>query len=186
MILLGTAALLAIAFGVYRLTFVPRGPLAPDFSLTDSSGKLFRLDAQRGRTVALFFGYTHCPDVCPTTLAALARAKRRLPAAAGRNVDVVFVTIDPARDTPALIGSYVHQFDPAFIGLTGTPAQLDAVYAHYHIFHQKLPAHGSAAGYPMAHSSTIQFIGPRGGVRAFADWSDSPDQLVAAFRKAAS
>jgi protein SCO1/2 len=176
--------LVIVVVGVARL-LVPHGPLAPDFTLTDQSGRPFRLSDLRGHTVALFFGYTHCPDVCPTTLAALARAKRKL-GTDGARFDVVFVTVDPRRDTTAIVGKYVRLFDPSFIGLTGTEAQLAPVYTAYKVYHQALPAHGSAVGYLEAHSSTVDFIGPHGRIRSFGDWSDTPDELAAQVKQAES
>lgn len=185
--IIAAVSLLALVIVVERVTqlLAPRGPLAPDFTLTDQSGRPFRLSDLRGHAVALFFGYTHCPDVCPTTLAALARAKRKL-GADGARFDVVFVTVDPKRDTTAVVGKYVHLFDPSFIGLTGTEAQLAPVYDAYKVYHQDLPAHGSAAGYFVAHSSTVDFIGPHGRIRGFGDWSDTPDELAAEVKQANS
>ena len=176
--------LVIVVVGV-ALLLAPHGPLAPDFKLTDQSGRPFRLSDLRGHTVALFFGYTHCPDVCPTTLAALARAKRKL-GTDGARFDVVFVTVDPRRDTTAIVGKYVRLFDPSFIGLTGTEAQLAPVYTAYKVYHQALPAHGSAVGYLEAHSSTVDFIGPHGRIRSFGDWSDTPDELAAQVKQAES
>ena len=168
---------LAIVAAVALTRFnAARGPQAPDFTLTDQNGRPFTLSAHRNHSVALFFGYTHCPDVCPTTLAALARARRDL-GAAGRSIDVVFVTVDPQRDTPAVLKRYVGLFDPSFTGLTGTAAQLEPVLAAYHVYHQILPAHG-AGGYFVAHGSSVDFIGTGGRIRATADWSDSPPELA--------
>jgi protein SCO1/2 len=123
--------------------------------------------------------------VCPTTLAALARAKRKL-GTDGARFDVVFVTVDPRRDTTAIVGKYVRLFDPSVIGLTGTEAQLAPVYTAYKVYHQALPAHGSAVGYLEAHSSTVDFIGPHGRIRSFGDWSDTPDELAAQVKQAES
>jgi protein SCO1/2 len=173
--------LIAIAFGVTRL-LGPHGPVAPDFTLTDQSGNAFALSSERGHPVALFFGYAHCPDICPTTLAALAQAKRKLDPA--ERFAVVFVTVDPRRDTPAVLGRYLRLFDPSFIGLSGTDAQLEPVYAAYHVYHQDLPNQGSAAGYLVAHSSAVDFIGGDGRIRAVGDWSDTPDQLAADMKAA--
>ncbi len=172
-----------VAAGV-MLLLAPRGPLAPDFTLTDQNGRPFQLSSLHGHTVALFFGYTHCPDVCPTTLAALARAKRKL-GVDGARFDVVFVTVDPKRDTSGVIAKYVRLFDPSFIGLTGTEVQLAPVYAAYKVYHQALPAHG-ALGYLVAHSSTVDFIGPHGRIRGFGDWSDTPAELAAQVKQADS
>jgi protein SCO1/2 len=155
---------------------------APDFTLTAASGSPFRLEQQRGRAVALVFGYTHCPDVCPTTLAALARAKRKLGERAN-SLEVVFITVDPQRDTPAVLRRYVRLFDPSFIGLRGTTAELDAVYAAYHIFEQVLPRRAGGAGYDVAHSSAVTLIGPDGRITGTGEWDDSPDRLAAELRR---
>ena len=186
-VIVAAASLLAfvIVLAGAALLLAPHGSPAPDFALTDEHGHTFRLSDLRGRPVALFFGYTHCPDVCPTTLAALARAKRRL-GADGDRFAVVFVTVDPRRDTAAVVGKYARLFDPSFIGLSGTEAQLAPIYAAYRVYHQELPAHGSTAGYLVAHSSTVDFIDPRGRIRAFGDWSDTPDELAAEVKQAES
>lgn len=164
--------------------FIPVGALAPDFTLTDQDGKPFTLSAHRGHPIALFFGYAHCPDVCPTTLSALARAKRKLgdPSA----FEVVLVTVDPKRDGPATLKRYVRLFDPAFIGLTGTEAQLDPVYAEYRVVHAIDGTGKSANGYAVTHSTAVQFIAPNGRLRGTGDWSDSVDDLAALMRQAQS
>lgn len=181
--LLGLVLLVVGAIGSARL-FVPHGPVAPDFTLTDQHGKPFTLSDERGHAVALFFGYTHCPDVCPTTLAALAHAKRSL-GGAGKSFSVVFVTVDPQRDTRAVMGRYLRLFDPSFIGLSGTSAQLASAYAAYHVYHEKLPSR-SALGYLVAHTSTIDFIGADGRIRGYGDWSDNTQHLAAEMRQAIS
>jgi len=179
------ALVLACAVVVLLRVFVPSGPMAPDFTLTDQDGRPYTLSAHRGHAIALFFGYAHCPDVCPTTLAALARAKRKL-GPGGEAFDVVLVTVDPARDTPATLKRYVRLFDPAFAGLTGSEAQLDPVYAAYHVYHRTAAGKGSANGYIVAHSSAVQFISPGGRLRGTGDWSDSPDELAVLMRQARS
>jgi protein SCO1/2 len=178
---------LAIACVVVVLVrlLIPSGPPAPDFTLTDQNGQPYTLSAHRGHPIALFFGYAHCPDVCPTTLAALAGARRKL-GAAGSAFDVVLVTVDPKRDSPAVLKRYVHLFDPAFMGVTGTESQLDPVYAAYHIQHEIDPTKGSANGYTVAHSSVVQFISPGGRLRGTGNFSDSPDELAVLMRQAAS
>lgn len=155
---------------------------APDFTLTDASGVPFQLSHHLGHAVALYFGYTHCPDVCPMTLAALARAKREL-GAKGSGLDVAFITVDPARDTPGVLTRYVRLFDPSFFGLSGTAAQLQATYAAYHIYHQRLPSGSASDGYDVAHSSNVTLIGPDGRIRGTDDWDDSADRLAAAIRR---
>lgn len=165
--------------------FVGGGPAAPDFTLTDQDGRPYTLSSHRGHEIALFFGYTHCPDVCPTTLSALARA-RKLLGSQGTQVDVVFVTVDPQRDSIPALRQYVRLFDPSFVGLGGTEQQLDKVYSAYHVFHQALPAQSSAAGYLVAHSSGITFIDPRGRIQSIGDWNDGPQDLAKEMRAALS
>jgi protein SCO1/2 len=122
--------------------------------------------------------------VCPTTLAALARAKHQL-GTRGDALDVVFVTVDPQRDSPARMTRYAKLFDPTFIGLSGTPGQLDPIFAAYHIYHQALPgdAHGD---YAVAHSSVVTLIGPAGRIRDIREWDDAPQHLAGALRRAIS
>lgn len=184
-VVIAVACAIACVAGVLAYRSALRGPVAPDFTLTDQDGRAYTLSAHHGRAIALFFGYTHCPDVCPTTLAALARAKKRLGTTSSA-LDIVFITVDPKRDTPAAIKRYVGLFGAKIIGLTGSEPQLDMVYAAYHVYHQSLPSNGSAAGYLVAHSSSIQFIGPGQHLRGTADWSDTPDELVAAMKHALS
>lgn len=176
-------AVACVAVLVVRL-LQPSGPLAPDFTLTDQNGKPYTLSAQRGHPVALFFGYAHCPDVCPTTLSALAVAKRKL-GAAGKTFDVVLVTVDPKRDSPAVLARYVRLFDPAFTGVTGTETQLDPVYAAYHIRHE-IDASKASSNYTVAHSSVVQFIAPSGRLRGTGNYSDTPDEMAVLMKQALS
>lgn len=150
---------------------------APQVALIEQNNRSFRLTDQRGKVVVLLFGYTHCPDICPTTLAKLKRADRLLGSEA-RNIAVAFVTIDPKRDTAPVLKRYVSLFDPSFYGLTGSESALDTLYATYHVWHQRLPNHGSSAGYLMAHSSAIYLLDRSGDLRVIHDWSDSPVALA--------
>lgn len=151
--------------------------LEPQVALVDQDDRPFRLQDERGKALVLFFGYTHCPDICPTTMAKLVQADRLLGSKA-HDVAVAFVTIDPQRDTVGTLKRYVDVFDPHFYGLTGTSAALDALYAGYHVWHQRLPNHGSAAGYSMAHSSSIYMLDRNGELRVIHDWSDPPSVLA--------
>ena len=173
------AAIVTATIGI--MLFARQRMPAPDFTLPDAGGGAFRLSARRGHVVALVFGYTHCPDVCPTTLASLARAKRLLGSTVP--VDIVFVTVDPQRDSTRVVGKFVGLFDANIVGLSGTPAALAPVYAAYHVYRAALPAQGSR-GYLMAHSSQVDVIGVHGRIRTIADWDDSPQQFAAAFRNA--
>jgi protein SCO1 len=160
------------------------GQAAPNFALTDQAGSTWSLSAQRGKTIALFFGYTHCPDVCPTTLATLSKAVSSLGPSAN-NAEIVFVTVDPQRDTPAVLSRWISLFGSSHIvGLTGSLAQLKPVYAAYHIWAQRLPA-SKGRSYEMAHSSVVYMIGPDGSIRGIRDWQDSEKTFVRAFQDAA-
>ncbi len=149
----------------------------PPVALIDQDDRSFRFTDERGKEVVLLFGYAHCPDICPATLAKLARADRLL-GSASRNVAVDFITVDPQRDTSATLKRFVDLFDAHFSGLTGSAAALDQVYAAYHVWHQRLPNHGSAAGYLMAHSSSIYLLDRDGNLRGIHDWTDSAAMLA--------
>jgi protein SCO1/2 len=110
-------------------------PPAPNFELTNSSGKQFRLSDERNKIVLLFFGYTSCPDVCPTTLAELNQALKEIGDKAS-SVQVVFITVDPDRDTPQKIQEYVARFNPSFIGLSGSTNELQKIWDDYGIFRE--------------------------------------------------
>jgi protein SCO1/2 len=149
---------------------------APELPLTASNGKPFRLAGQRGKLVILEFGYTHCPAVCPTTLAVLAQARAQLGADAQR-VQVVFVTVDPERDDAARLASWLAHFDPGFVGLTGTPAQVDAAMKDYGITATRLPIAGGA-DYAINHSSYLYFIDPKGSLRALLPYGRPAADIV--------
>jgi protein SCO1/2 len=156
--------------------------LAPDFTLIDQSGRSFTLSAQRGKRVALFFGYTHCPDECPTTLAHIEAAVRSL-GSAGTSVEPIFITVDPARDSPAALKKYVSLFGTNLVGLTGSQAALQQTYAEYHIFFQKLPA--TAGGYDVAHGSAIVYIDAAGRLSGYGDSDDDVPAIAARLRELA-
>jgi len=144
----------------------------PNFTLTDQLGRRFALAEHIGRPLVLFFGYSHCGDVCPLTLVKLAHAKTVLGASA-RPLQVVFVTVDPHRDTPAVLRRFIGTFDPSFIALTGTKDQLAGVYAAYHVTHRALAPAKNSPDYDVEHSSFLYFIGRDGRLRGFGDWADS-------------
>ena len=169
------AVLLAGAVAFAAPLFTPGYENAPDFTLQAQGGERFTLSDQRGHPVVLFFGYTHCPDVCPTTLANLAHAVRAR--GLGDRVRVAFVTVDPRRDTPSVLRRYVALFDPHFVGLTGSRAQLDTVFDDYHVWSKEVPSGGAAGEYFMSHSTTVYFIDRDGRLRGLGDWNDSPGAL---------
>ncbi|RZA25748.1 MAG: SCO family protein, partial [Lysobacteraceae bacterium] len=141
--------------------------VAPEIAQQAADGSDFRLSALRGKVVVLEFGFTHCPAVCPASLAMLAQARQKLGPHADR-LQVVFVSVDPERDTPARLNSYLAQFDKSFIGLTGTPAQMAAIRKDYGITATKMAAPAGQAGYQMGHSSYLYFVDKKGMLRALA------------------
>ncbi|HEY1150321.1 MAG TPA: SCO family protein [Pseudoduganella sp.] len=123
--------------------------VAPEIVQKGADGREFRLSSLRGKVVVLEFGYTTCQDVCPVSLNLLTQARAKL----GDKLQVVFVTVDPERDTPEKLRAYLAQFDKSFIGLTGTPQQMAAIRQAYGITAIKKMAEGSKTDYTMGHSS---------------------------------
>jgi len=172
-VLLALAAIPTVA--LWR-AFGPRTNVAPDFTLTDQNGAPFTLSALRGRPVVIFFGYTHCPDTCPATLARLARAV----AAPGvpRDVRVAFITVDPKRDSPATLKRYLRMFGAGFTGLTGSLSALEPVYTAYDAWREDVPVEGGGRDYAVAHSAALYFIGRTGAIKGFGDWQDGIPSLI--------
>ena len=170
-LLLGSAAvgvLIAIAFlsmrsepHVYAGTVYGNPDPAPVFTLTEDSGEPGSLDDYRGKVVLLYFGYTFCPDICPASLAELATAVRMLEPVDRDRVQVVMISVDPARDTPDVLRSYMDHFDPGFVGFTGSDDEIATVAGEYNVFYQ---AHeGTAAtGYLVDHWAGTYLIDPDG------------------------
>ena len=134
-------------------------PPAGDFTLTDQTGTDFKLSDLTGKWVLMAYGYTHCPDVCPLTLSILRDVRKSLGAQANQ-LAVVFVTIDPERDTAEIMGKYAAHFDPSFKALSGTLEQIAAAAKPYNVKYEKA-ASTSAADYAMKHTAFIYLIDPR-------------------------
>ncbi len=147
-----------------------------DFALTDHTGKPRTLADYRGKAVVLFFGYTQCPDVCPTTLSELAEAMKRLGPDADR-VQVLFVTIDPERDTPALLAQYVPAFDPRFVGLYGDADATARTAKEFKVIYQKQPG-PTPSTYTMDHSAGTFIFDPQGRLRLYVGYGQGPDVFV--------
>lgn len=150
---------------------------ARDFSLTDASGKRRSLSEFRGKVVAVFFGFAQCPDVCPTTLSDLAQIKEKL-GADGERLQVVFITVDPQRDTPEILGSYVSSFDPSFIGLTGTADEISATAREFKVFFQKVPGK-TETSYTIDHTAGSYVFDKEGRVRLFVRHAATADAIAA-------
>ena len=144
-------------------TYAEPYPVAPEIELTRAAGTVFRLSETRGKIVAVFFGYTSCPDICPTTMAELNQALERLGERSDQ-VQVLFVTVDPQRDTPEGVQEYVNHFNPKFIGLSGPEPALAKVWSDYGVFRQVVEG-TSAAGYLVDHTARVTLIDQQGNLR---------------------
>jgi protein SCO1/2 len=146
---------------VFNGTDVTGSAFATDIHLPDIEGRERSLADFKGKAVMVFFGFTQCPDVCPTALARAVEVKRLL-GADGDRLQVVFVTVDPERDTPAVLKEYLAAFDPTFIALRGSPERLAATAKDFKIFYQKVP---TGSSYTMDHSSISYLFDPQGNLR---------------------
>ena len=160
----------------FTATDITGASFARDFKLTDHNGQVRTLSDFRGKLVALFFGYTHCPDVCPTTMTDFAAAVKTMGQKADK-VQVLFVTVDPERDTPALLKQYVPGFNQTFLGLRPTPEELKLLTAEYKVVHQKNP--GLEKGeYLMDHSAGTYIYDTQGRLRLLMPYGSSA-QVIA-------
>jgi protein SCO1 len=146
-------------------------PIGGPFRLTSHEGKTFTDEDLKGKPFAVFFGFTHCPEVCPTTLYDLTQDL----AALGKDADkmrVAFITVDPAQDTPELMKTYLGSFDPRIVGLTGTEEEIAAVAKAYKIYYRKVP---TESGYTMDHTATILLMDSRGEFYGTSNFQESQE-----------
>lgn len=157
-------------------TDVTGADFARDFQLTDHTGQPRTLADFKGKAVALFFGYTHCPDVCPTTMADMAKAVKLL-GDQGDQVQVLFVTVDPERDTQPVLAKYVPFFDQRFLGLYGTPEQTAKVIDDFKVFYAKQDAEGKS-DYTVDHSTGIYAYDKTGNIRLYFKYGQKPAEIA--------
>ena len=157
----------------FKSTDITGTTIGGDFAMTDHTGQPRKLSDYKGKIVLLFFGFTHCPDVCPTTLAELARARKALGADADR-VQVVMITVDPERDTPEVLKQYVTALDPSFIGLTGDADAIARTAKDFKVFYQKT-AGRSDKSYSVDHSSGTFVFDPSGRVRLLVGYGQGAE-----------
>ncbi|MEA3119854.1 MAG: hypothetical protein QOI13_3124 [Paraburkholderia sp.] len=153
------------------------------FSLTGDGGKPVDASAFKGETTLVYFGYTHCPDVCPETMARLMHVLAKLGEKQAQHVRILFISVDPARDTPQAMHDYVAAFDPQHArGLTGTDRQIESIAKRYRVAYQmeKLDPNGS---YEVTHSSAVYIFDAHGRARLLATSSDSPDAIAQDLRR---
>lgn len=160
----------------FRSIDITGADYAKDFSLTDQNGQLRSLKDFRGKVVILFFGYTQCPDVCPTTMAELAEVKKAL-GKDGDKLQVLFVTVDPERDTPQVLKGYMTNFDPSFLALRPTPDRLAEVAKDYKVYYKKVDGK-TPTSYTMDHSAGSYVYDPQGNLRLYYRYGSGTQALV--------
>ncbi len=160
----------------FQATDITGATFARDFKLTDHNGQVRTLADFRGKVVAMFFGYTHCPDVCPTTLSDFAMALQQLGPEAER-VQVIFVTLDPQRDTPDLLKLFVPAFNPGFLGMYTDPVSLKQLVNEYKVVYQKTSVKGPD-DYLIDHSAGSYVYDSEGHLRLLVPYGSSPDAIA--------
>jgi len=168
--------ILSPAKSAFKNTDVTGLDYAKDFSLQDHNGKLRSLADFKGKVVVVFFGYTQCPDVCPTTMSEMANVMQQLGPQADK-VQVLFITIDPERDTPELLAKYVPAFDPRFLGLVGDKAATEKVAKEFKVFYQKV-AGKEPGSYTMDHTAGSYVFDQQGRIRLFVRHGQGTEPIV--------
>lgn len=160
-----------------QTTHLPILSVGGDFTLTDDNNHRFELSSLQGKIVLIFFGYTSCPDVCPTTLSKLSSVYKKLGSDASR-VKTLYISVDPDRDTPAVLKDDLSSFDLDAVGLTGTKAQIDKVVALYGASYEIIPTPESAMKYTVAHSTTLYALDPAGRTRILFPYEATVGDIV--------
>ncbi|ARV20220.1 hypothetical protein AEP_03298 [Curvibacter sp. AEP1-3] len=150
---------------------------AKDFELTDHNGKVRHLADFKGKVVVMFFGYTQCPDVCPTSMAELAEVKKAL-GVDGDKLQGLFVTVDPARDTPEVLKGYMENFDPTFLALYTTPEKLEALAKDFKVYYKRVNGQ-TPTSYTMDHSAGSYIYDTQGNLRLFTRYGSGAQVLAA-------
>jgi protein SCO1 len=189
MVFAGLLAAVIIGVGLFWHPEMPERPLPKaiiatggDFTLQSATGPVSLKD-YRGKLVLVYFGYTFCPDICPTSLAATAEGLKKLKPEELARVAMIFVSVDPKRDTPERLKEYVEFFHPAIVGVTGTPETIAEIAKRYGVFYaeQKLDTAGSS--YVVDHSADTFIVAPDGQLVGKMAHATPPDQVVVAIRK---
>lgn len=177
----GQTALLGDPAKTFQNTDLTGIDYAKDFALQDHTGKPRQLSDFKGKAVVVFFGYTQCPDVCPTTLSEMAEVMKELGPLADK-VQVVFITLDPARDKTELLAQYVPNFDPRFIGLSGDQAATEKTAKEFRVFFQKVPGK-SENTYSIDHTAGSYVFDPQGKIRLFIRHGKGPTPIAQDLKK---
>ena len=161
---------------------VAAAPAGGDFTLQSAAGPVALQDF-RGKVVLVYFGYTYCPDICPTSLAATAEGLKLLTPEELARVAVIFVSVDPERDTPARLKEYGEFFHPAIVGVTGTAEEVAAIARRYGVFYARQPVATAGGGYVVDHTSDTYIIGADGRLDGKIAHAAPPEQVAAEIRK---
>lgn len=161
----------------YKGTLLDPPVLLPDFELIATNGEPFRLSDMKGDISLIYFGYTFCPDVCPLTLADVRKALADLDEVDRERVHVIFISVDPERDTPEALARYLSAFDPTFIGLTDDYEKIEAVMKDYGAFAQKEEVEDSAAGYLVSHTARLFLVNARRELTVLYSFGFAPEDL---------
>ncbi len=178
-IFVGAASLIAACSpqqAAFASVDVTGAEYAKNFELTDHNGQVRRIQDFAGKVVVMFFGYTQCPDVCPTTMTELAEVKKAL-GKDGDRLQALFVTVDPQRDTPEVLKGYMANFDPSFLALTTTPEKLVELAKEYKIYFKKVDGK-TPSSYTMDHSAGSYVYDTKGQLRLFTRYGSGPKALT--------
>ena len=163
---------------------LPKAAMAAggDFTLESASGPVSLKD-DRGKLVLVYFGYTFCPDICPTSLASTAEGLKQLKPEEAARVAMIFISVDPERDTPPRLKEYAEFFHPSLVGVTGTPENLAEIAKRYGVFYARQKVETAGGGYVVDHSADTYVVGPDGQLVGKIAHATPPDRVVAEIRK---
>ena len=188
-VIAGLLAALVLGLALFWMPEMPERPLPKasiaaggDFTLESASGPVSLKD-YRGKLVLVYFGYTFCPDICPTSLASTAEGLKQLKPEEAARVAMIFISVDPERDTPPRLKEYAEFFHPSLVGVTGTPENLAEIAKRYGVFYAKQKVETAGGGYVVDHSADTYVVGPNGQLVGKIAHATPPDRVVAEIRK---
>ncbi len=187
-VIAGLLAALVLGLALFWMPEMPERPLPKaamaaggDFTLESASGPVSLKD-YRGKLVLVYFGYTFCPDICPTSLASTAEGLKQLKPEEAARVAMIFISVDPERDTPPRLKEYAEFFHPSLVGVTGTPENLAEIAKRYGVFYARQKVETAGGGYVVDHSADTYVVGPDGQLVGKIAHATPPDQVVAKIR----
>lgn len=188
-VIAGLLAALVLGLALFWMPEMPERPLPKaamaaggDFTLESANGPVSLKD-YRGKLVLVYFGYTFCPDICPTSLASTAGGLKQLKPEEAARVAMIFISVDPERDTPPRLKEYAEFFHPSLVGVTGTPENLAEIAKRYGVFYARQKVETAGGGYVVDHSADTYVVGPDGQLVGKIAHATPPDRVVAEIRK---